>query len=102
MMANEKALFVPFMDRIPRLKYTEASFSPNSSDLLCLRVAQVPRSREVAIFVLTMMRPITIPLAHVHGVKLKYRNVGQCKSHVARMQSKEHIDWLCTFVALVQ
>jgi hypothetical protein len=37
------------------------------TDLLCLRVARVPRSQEVAIFVLTT-QPITLPLAHVCGV----------------------------------
>jgi hypothetical protein len=32
------------------LKHTEASFSPSSIDSLCLRVAQVPKSRDMAIF----------------------------------------------------
>jgi hypothetical protein len=51
------------------LKHTGASFSPNLIDSLCLRVAQVPRSRDVAIFVLTTtQRPITLPLEHVRGV----------------------------------
>jgi hypothetical protein len=60
---QQKALFVTLVDNVPQFEaYTEASFSPNSIDSLCLRVAQVPSSREVAIFVLT-----TIPrrqLAH--------------------------------------
>ena len=34
-------------------KHTEASFSPVSTDSFCLRVAQMPRSRDVAIFVAT-------------------------------------------------
>jgi hypothetical protein len=49
------------------LKQTEASFSQNSIDSLSLRVAQVPTSREVAIFVLTT-QPIALPLAHARGV----------------------------------
>ena len=36
------------------LKPTEASILPNLINSLCLRVAQVPRSRDVAIFVLTI------------------------------------------------
>ena len=31
-------------------KHSEASFSPNSTNLLCLRVAKVPRCRDLAIF----------------------------------------------------
>jgi hypothetical protein len=51
-MDNKKALFVTLMDRIPLdLKHNEASFSPNSIDSLFLRVAQVPRSGDMAIFV---------------------------------------------------
>ena len=32
-------------------KRTEASFSPNLTDLLCLQLAQVPRSPDLVIFV---------------------------------------------------
>ena len=35
------------------LKHSEASFSPKSIDSLCLRVAQMPTSRSMAIFMLT-------------------------------------------------
>jgi hypothetical protein len=35
----------------PHLKHTEASFSPNSIDSLYLRVAEMPRTRDMAIFV---------------------------------------------------
>ena len=47
-------------------KYTEASFSPNSTDSLRLQLAQLPRSLDLAIFVsttTTMMttQPITLP-----------------------------------------
>jgi hypothetical protein len=52
-------------------KHNEAGFSTILIDLLCLRVAQVPRSRDLAIFVLTTNRqqtdrqtdkPIALPL----------------------------------------
>ena len=53
-------------------KHAEARFSPNATDLLYLLVAQVPRPRDMAIFVLTTTttttRPITLPLAHARGV----------------------------------
>ena len=55
------------------MKRTEASFSPNSIDSSCLRVAQTPRTRDMAIFLLTTMtttttRLITLPLAPARGV----------------------------------
>ena len=52
------------------LKHAEARFSPNATDSLYLLVAQVPRPRDMASFVLTttMTRPITLPLAHARGV----------------------------------
>ena len=53
-------------------KHTEARFSPNVTDSLCLLVAQLPRPRDMVIFVLTTTttttRPITLPLAHARGV----------------------------------
>ena len=49
------------------LKHTEASSSPNSIDSLCLRVAQMPTSQDMAIFVLTT-KLITSPLAHARGL----------------------------------
>ena len=57
-------------------KQTEACFSPNATDSLCLLIAQVPRPQDMAIFVLTTTttttttRPITLPLAHARGVKI--------------------------------
>ena len=58
MVANKKAVFVTIVDRacplIQSTHCTEASFSPNLMDSLCLQVIQVPRSRKVAIFVVTM------------------------------------------------
>ena len=52
------------------LIYDEGSLSPKSTDSLCLLVAQVPRPRDMAIFVLTTTTtlPITLPLAHARGV----------------------------------
>ena len=54
--------------------HSEASFSPNWTDLLCLQVAKVPRCWDLAIFLLTMTttmtEPITLSLAHVCRVKM--------------------------------
>jgi hypothetical protein len=49
---------VTLVDRISQfnLKHTEVGFSMNSIDLLCLRVAQMPRSRDLTIFMLTTDR----------------------------------------------
>jgi hypothetical protein len=52
-------------------KHNEASFSTTSTDLLYLRVAQMSRRSDLAIFVLTDGQtdgPITLPLAHARGV----------------------------------
>ena len=53
-------------------KHTEASFSAIFTDRLHLRVAQMPRSPDLAIFVLTTDRRqtklITLPLAHARGI----------------------------------
>ena len=49
MMANKRTLFVT-LEAVPLdLKHSETSFSPNLTDLLCLRAAKVPRCRELAI-----------------------------------------------------
>jgi hypothetical protein len=57
------------MDHVPRFQAcTEASYSQDSIDSLCLRIAQVPTSKEVQIFVLTTTQPIALPLAHADGV----------------------------------
>ena len=59
------------------LKHTEASFSPISTDSCCLRVAQIPISQDMAIFMVTttdrqtdrrQTKPITLPFAHARGV----------------------------------
>ena len=53
-------------------KHSEASFSSNSTDLLCLWVANVPRCQDLVIFLLTKTttttEPITLPLVHARGV----------------------------------
>ena len=58
-------------------KHNEANFSTTSTDKSYLRVAQIPRSPDLAIFVLTtddrqtdrrQTKPITLPLAHARGV----------------------------------
>ena len=55
-------------------EHAEASFSPNSTYPLCLQLAQVPRSPDLVNFVsmTTMTQPIALPLAHSHGVKIKW------------------------------
>ena len=52
-------------------KHTEASFLTILMDTLYLRVAQMPRSPDLAIFVLTKDKQTTLPLAHVYGVITK-------------------------------
>ena len=48
------AVFATLVDLLPNdLKHNEASFLTISTDMLCLRVAQMPRSPDPAIFVLT-------------------------------------------------
>ena len=52
-------------------KHNEASFSTISTDMLHLRVAQTPRSPDLAIFCddRWQTKPITLSLAHARGVK---------------------------------
>ena len=73
---QQNAVFATFMDLVKRF---EASFSTISTNMLYLRVAQTPRSPDLAIFVLTTDRqttdrrqtkPITLPLAHARGVTM--------------------------------
>ena len=64
-MANINVLFVTL--DVCDSKHTEASFSPNSTDLLLLQLAQMPRSPDLAVFVSTTMattttEPTTLPL----------------------------------------
>ena len=50
------------------LQHSEASFSPNSTDLLCLWVAKVPRCRDLAIFLLLTMTMTTNWLLYPLGM----------------------------------
>ena len=73
-VANINALFATLVAVPKDSKLTEATFSPISTDLLCLRVAQMPRSLDLAIFVVTtddrrQTKPTALPLAHARGVK---------------------------------
>ena len=60
-------------------KHNEASFSTIPTDMLYLRVAQTPRSPDLAIFVPTtddddddrQTKPIALPLAHARGVNME-------------------------------
>jgi hypothetical protein len=53
-MANKKKMCLGRLWALPNdSKHNEAGFSTISTDSLCLRVAKVPRSRDLAIFVLT-------------------------------------------------
>ena len=73
---TKRHYFVMLMDHVRLIQSTlKPIFTmPNSIDSLCLQVAQVPRSRDMGIFVLTTtttamtIRPIILPLAHVRGV----------------------------------
>jgi hypothetical protein len=72
-MGNKKALFVTSWIVSLDLKDTEASFLPSSIESLRLRVTQVPRCRDMVIFVRTTddrqqtNKPIALPLAaHAH------------------------------------
>ena len=62
-MATENAQFIAL---VGHLKHIEATFLPISMDWLCLQLAQMPRSRDLVIFVVTKRRtePITLPLVH--------------------------------------
>jgi hypothetical protein len=66
-MGKKKALFMTLVDCMISLdlKHTEASFSPSSIDSLRLRVAEMPRYRDLSIFVRTTDRcqTIALPLA---------------------------------------
>ena len=73
-MANKNAMFVTLVGLTKRFEvhvmYNEVSFSKISTDL-CLQVAHMPKSRDLAIFMLTDRRtkPIALPLA-VHACRI--------------------------------
>ena len=77
-------------------KHNEASFSTISTDMLYLRVAQTPRSPDLAIFVLTtddrqtdrrQTKPITLPLAHARGVIMIVQIMYVCSQHSSPLSS---------------
>ena len=73
---NINALFVMFMGLAKDLKHTEASFLLILMDLLCLRIAQVPVSSDLVIFVLTTTIDIQtdhFTFAHACGVIKLYK-----------------------------
>ena len=59
-------------------KPIEASFSTISIDLLCLQHAQMHTSQDTVFFMRQTddkwTKPITLSLAHVHGVKIIMRD----------------------------
>ena len=73
-VANKSTLFVTLMGHAKEIKTYWSQFSLILTDSLCLHVAQMPRSRDVVIFVpktdrwRRQTKPIVLPLAHVRGV----------------------------------
>ena len=63
-------------------KCSEASFWPNSTDLLCLRVAKVPRCQDLVIFFddndINNNDNRTLSLAHVQGVNIHVQRLFIC------------------------
>ena len=52
-MANKKMLFVTFVDSAKQFETHSSQFSLISTDWLHLRVAQIPRCRDLVVFVVT-------------------------------------------------
>ena len=82
--------------------HTKASFSLNLIDSLCLRVAQTPTIRDMAIFVLTitttMTQLITLPLVHACGVIINaddhmddQKYIFNCKTETGSDSLRAHI-----------
>ena len=70
-MANQNAMFVTQVGFTKRFEvhvvYNEVSFSKISTDL-CLQVAQMPKSRDLAIFMLTdRQNRLLYPLLRMHA-----------------------------------
>ena len=67
---------------VVNLKKSQAGFLPHSTVRLYLQFAQMPTSRDLAIFVPTTTstedKPITLPLAYVHGVTM----TEQCHNNI--------------------
>ena len=72
-VANINALFVMLVGRAKGFEAHLSHFFADFDDLLCLRVAQMSRSLDLAIFVVTTDdRPIALPLAHARGVNISH------------------------------
>ena len=56
------------------LKHTEACFSSNATDSLCLLVAQVPRPRDMMIFVLTITTITTMTTCAGVSISASFRS----------------------------
>ena len=71
-MANTNAPFVKLVGHVLDSKHAEASLLQNSTDLLCLQLAQVPRSPDLAVSTttttMTTTKQITLLLAHARRV----------------------------------
>ena len=70
-MANKRTLFVTFVDCTKRFKAYSSQFVADSTDLLRLRTAQVPRCQDLAVFMVmttTDRQTNYFTCAHVHGV----------------------------------
>ena len=71
-MASRKTLLVTLMGRDEQFKTYLHQFFADSTDWLCLQVVQMPRCRDLAIFVVTMddrqEKLIALPLVHACGV----------------------------------
>ena len=81
------------------LRHSEASFSPISIVSLHLRVAQMPRSYDLAIFVRTTDRwPFALPLAHARGVIVRAYRAAEGGSISPRVQ---HIANMCSLTGFV-
>ena len=70
-MANTNAPYVKLVGHVLDSKHAEASLLQNSTDLLCLQLAQVPRSPDLVVSTTTTTtttKQITLLLAHARRV----------------------------------
>ena len=73
-LCNKKALFMTLVDHVPRFEAHWSLFFTkiNATDSLCLLVAQMPRHRDMVIFVLTTTTAMTTTM--VIQMWQKYQN----------------------------
>jgi hypothetical protein len=87
---QQNTVFATLVSLTKRFEANEASLSTISTDSLCLRIAEVPRCRDLAIFVRTTddrrqttdnrqwaHKPIALPLLRMraHGVKMEVTHI---------------------------